>query len=195
MSINKSFGLNLRILSFQLSSNLFKQSDEIRVSVTTIPEENKQNFSIPAHKMKEAKLTFGVNVNICQQDIPNDFVLANTEKIVVVFRKKNFFSNPIIASTVITAKSFPKNLSEPATAKIFDIFEPINNKNNNNKCRKIVGKMIVEMSLTDPFQLNELKNDKLCDLTCNSLLDDGGFIDNFDEKHKNNFFGFKMLDN
>lgn len=203
MSINSSFGLNLRVLSFQLSRSLVKDSDEIRVSITTIPEENKQAFTIPARKMKDCHLTFGVNVNIPQENIPDDFVSAATEKIVVVFRKKSFFFNdPIIASTSIHFKDLPKNLSEPAEIKSFNIYEPKchQNKTNekhhqfsdNNKSRPTIGRMEVQMSLTDPFHLKEFDNDQMFDLNNKSIYGDGDIV-NENDQYKNNFFGFRML--
>ena len=40
------YGLTIHLLSFQLNDNLIHNNDKIRVSITTIPEEKKQNFII-----------------------------------------------------------------------------------------------------------------------------------------------------
>lgn len=204
MSINTSFGLNLGVLSFDLAKKLIKDSDEVRVSITTLPEENKQAFTIPARKMKDSNLSFLVNVNIPRSDIPDDFVSAGTETIIIVIRKKSFFYNdPIIASTFIPVKDFPKNLSQPAITKTINIYEPklkteknkSNSKYNNsmlNKDQQILGKMDIKMSLTDPCHLTEFDNTQMNDLTNNSIFDDSELTYD-DIRYKDRYFGFHML--
>ncbi|KAK8898372.1 hypothetical protein M9Y10_000657 [Tritrichomonas musculus] len=200
MSINTLFGLNLRVLSFELPRSLIKDNDQVRVSVTTIPEENKQAFTISARQMKDSRITFCVNVNIQRDDIPNDLVFTTTEKIIVVFRKKSLFAHdPIIASTSIHVKDLPKNLSQPAEIKMVNIYEPkkqLEKKNNyqkeiTEKDRKVIGRMQVEMSLTEPVHLKEFKEDQMFDLTNDNNCDvevafDGTTI-------KDRYFGFKKL--
>lgn len=205
-STNSSFGLNIHLLSFDLPSNLVKYSDDIRVSITTIPEENKQAFTISARKMKDSHIVFGVNVNIPQENIPNDFVTAGTEKIIFVFRKKSFLNNdPIIASTTIKAKELPKNLSEPASIKVFNIYEPKHNcpsksrVNKSKSCideekkeegnRRIIGRMQAQLSLTDPFHLKDFDDGLMADLDNNESVQDQFKYSN---RH-NNYFGFKAL--
>lgn len=181
MSLNYTFGLNLSVLSFSLPRNLIKESDDVRVSITTYPEDFKQAFVISARKMKDSHITFGVNITVPQEDLPSDFITTKTEKILIVFRKKIFFySDPIIALTIINAKEFPKNLSQPAQSKTFNLYEPIfsNDRNGNNKnnyqglCdlpestykknkQRIVGCVHVQMSLTDPFHLKDFSDDQM----------------------------------
>lgn len=203
-SINSSFDLNLHILSFELPHNLFKDSDDIRVSITSFPDENKQAFTISARKIKDFQMKFSVNVTIPQLEIPEGFVSTATEKIIIVFRKKSYFhGDPIIAASVIFAKDLPKNLSEPAQIKLFNIYEPNHNNENNKKNnrfqdsykkndRKIIGKMQVQMSLTDPFHLKSFGNDDLLDLDNNNLTIDS---ENVSEKSafSNNLFKFAKL--
>lgn len=206
-TINSSFGLNLSLLSFELPKNLVKDSDDIRVSITTLPDENKQAFTISARKIKDPHLTFGVNVTIPQETIPDGFVSDATEKIIIVFRKKSFFYNdPIIAASLIQAKDFPKNLSVPATIKTFDIYEPSrhNEKDKKNSIydgnrskknnRAIIGRMQVQMSLTDPFHLQELDNDEMFDLDGHSVAHHSQFK-NGNDTLGDNFFGFRKLNN
>lgn len=205
-STNCSFGLNLRLLSFELPHNLVKYSDTVRVSITTIPEENKQAFTISARKMKDSNLIFGVNVSIPQENLPKDFVSTSTEEIIFVFRKKTFFGgDPIIASTVINAKELPKNLSEPAIIKTFNIYEPrlkdqdekhndysksclVYNKPRNNSNRRIVGRMQVQMSLTDPFHLKDLNDDMMFDLDNNTTSIETKYIN-----QGNELYGFESV--
>lgn len=79
-------------------------------------------------------MKFSVNVTIPQLEIPEGFVSTATEKIIIVFRKKSYFhGDPIIAASVIFAKDLPKNLSEPAQIKLFNIYEPNQNNENNKK--------------------------------------------------------------
>lgn len=211
MSINHSFGLNLRVLSFELSPSLYKYNDDLRVSITTIPEENKQHFTISARKMKDCHLTFGVNVEIPQENLPEGFISTATEKIILVIRRKSFFdSDPIIASTIIPMKDFPKNLSQPPEIKTINLYEKVkkeessrNSKNNygiieihddskNLENRRIVGRMQIQMSLTDPFHLKEFGKDCLFDLD-NGVATNDEYID---EQFKigENYYGFKILD-
>lgn len=203
-SINSSFGLNLHLLSFELPHNLFKDSDDIRVSIISFPDESKQAFTISARKIKDFQMKFGVNVTIPQLEIPEGFVSTATEKIIIIFRKKSYFhGDPIIAASVIFAKDLPKNLSEPAQIKLFNIYEPNHNNENNKKNnrfqdsykkndRKIIGKMQVQMSLTDPFHLKSFGNDDLLDLDNNNLTIDS---ENVSEKSAfcNNLFKFAKL--
>ena len=191
-------------MSFELPHNLFKDSDDIRVSITSFPDENKQAFTISARKIKDFQMKFSVNVTIPQLEIPEGFVSTATEKIIIVFRKKSFFhGDPIIAASVIFAKDLPKNLSEPAQIKLFNIYEPNHNNENNKKNNrfqdsykkndcKIIGKMQVQMSLTDPFHLKSFGNDDLLDLDNNNLTIDS---ENVSEKSafSNNLFKFAKL--
>ena len=203
MTTNTSFGLNLQILSFDLPRYLVKDNDAVRVSITSIPEENKQAFTIPAHKMKDSHITFNVNVNLQPKDIPNDFISTETEKIIVVFRKKSFFSNgPIIASTIIDANDFPKGFSDSTEMKTINIYEPMNkNEKSNNdyqnsdnkKNRQIIGRMQVQMTLTKPLHLNEFKEDQMHDLTTNNSIFDDTEVTYDDIRYKDKYFGFKML--
>lgn len=216
MSINHTFGLNLRVLSFNLPREIVKESDDIRVSITTIPEENKQAFVISARKMKDSNLTFGVNINIPQEELPEDFITTGTEKIIVVFRKKSFFnSDPIIASTTIESKEFPRNLSEAAQTKIIRIFEPATKNNRNNKTqysglceipqtsnkiinRRVIGTLQIQMSLTDPFHLHEFKtnninNDELYDISNDTTGNKHNYTNDL-FKIGQNHFRFRVLD-
>lgn len=205
-SANSLFGLNLHLLSFRLHPSLYKESDDIRISITTMPEENKQAFIFSARKNKDFDMKFGVNVTIPQEKIPEGFISTSTEKIIVVFRRKSYFQgDPIIASTVISAKDFPKNLSEPEVSMRYNLYEMpkdhVNNdhnkKNNNNKRsskkneRDIIGQIDVKMSLTDPFRDYSLEDD-LFDLNNNSLTVDSG-RSNGKTIFSSNFMGFQKL--
>ena len=205
MSLSTSFGLNLHILSFQLPSNLIKDNDDLKISITTIPEENKQVITTPVRKIKDSGITFGVNINIPKEIIPNDFITLKTEKIVVIFRRKSFFYNdPIIASSVIHFKDLPKNRSIQEQNKTINIYDPIskmevNSMNimyqnaNSKKQKNVIGKMEIQMTLTDPFHLNEFKEEEMFDLTNNSILYEEGPSSCINDTCKSNFFGFKIL--
>lgn len=198
MTTNQSFGLSLSVLSFDLPPNLVKNSDDIRVSITTIPEQNKQAFIIPAKKMKNPYLNFKFNVKIPSEYIPKDFVSTGTEKILITFRKKSFFyADPIIAFTIISVNELPKNFTDPIITKTIDIFKHVqkesNSKNNNissdfalnentKNNKKRVGNMKIKMTLTDPIQLDCFDNDQFVDIKENETL-----------KYTQNKFGFQKL--
>lgn len=205
-----TFGLNLHLLSFDLPRNVIKEGDTIRVSITTMPEENKQHFSIPARRMRNANLNFNVNVKLPSEGMPDDFVFSGTEKIIICFRKKNsFWGCPIIASTVISSKEFPKNFTDPIQVKTFNVYEPIQNgtrachednsfigtyEHQNRKQvkidRRIIGRMQVEMSLHDSIPLKDIDEDDMYTVkkatSVTKAHEDYNdenlmFIDNFDE--------------
>lgn len=204
-----TYGLNMRLISFDLPRNIAKGSDNIRVSITTMPEENKQHFSIQARHMKNANLNFLVNVKLPSEELPDDFVFSGTEKIIVVFRKQStFWGSPIIASTMISSKEFPKNFTDPIQVKTFNIYEPVqrNAKNHEDnsfigtyqkqhpehKCinRRIIGRMQVELSLTEAVPLKDINEDSMSTVRkATSVIkahEDNNdenlmFLDNFDE--------------
>lgn len=202
MSIKTTFGLNLHISSFDLPRNILKETDEVRVSITTIPDENKQAYVIPARKMKDSDITFHFNVNIARNDIPKEYITMQTEKIIVVFRKKSFFSDPIIASTIIPIKELPKDVSQTPEQKVINIYVPLNkcendkvNRNDHSKNRKIIGRMNVQMNLTEPCHLKDFNLNNMNDLSNvynNSIFNDDEVT--FDDiRYKDKYFGFHML--
>ena len=191
--MNRLFGLNLSVISFDLPVNLIKESENIMVGITTFPEENMQEFTIPARKMKNPYLNYNFNVKIASENLPKDVLSLETEAIFIVFKKKSFFhSDPVIAFTKIPANEFPKSMSEPVQLKNIDIFKIINFDKNENIYNdiytlqrnsyneehnfKITGKMNISMTLTNPFQLNEfLDNSKLDALNDNSFNSKSAF--------------------
>ena len=81
--------MNIHLLSFKLPKDVVKDKEEIRVSITTIPEENKEHFSIEGKKMYNANHVFSLNIT------------NNTRKIIMVFRKKTIFDDPINRKSVV----------------------------------------------------------------------------------------------
>lgn len=135
-------GLNIHLLSFKLYSNSIHPNDKIRVSITTIPEENKQSFVIDMKKINEIHHFFNVNIS------------EKTKKIIVVFRKKSIIqSDPIIASTIIHSNEFPKSCydSNNTELKQISIYEPIKNRAELRENRQALGQMQVQLSLQDAF--------------------------------------------
>lgn len=135
------YGLNIHLISFNLCTDNFHANDDIRVSITTIPEEKKQAFIINAHEIHDVHHFFTINIT------------DKTEKIVFVFRRKSLIHcDPIIASTVVTNDHFPLKKSESTNTELkqFNIFEPIKN-NDPNQNRKVLGRMIIQFSLNEPF--------------------------------------------
>lgn len=144
--------LNLKIQmeSINLSRDVVNEKDTIRVSITTLPDGQKQAQTFEAKEMKTSGPTFKIQMN------------DQTEKVVIVFRKKNIFgTDHIIASTTLNSKDIRifKEMMNNEHHKI-SIYEPLqnyNNKNNNNKIfhnknRRIVGTMEVEFTLLEEFQ-------------------------------------------
>lgn len=139
------YGLNIHLISFRLNSQIIGPRDKIRVSITTLPEENKDWFVISANEIHKTEHFFGPNIT------------DKTEKIIFVFRKKSLFqSDPIIASTIVYAKDFPRSKTDEQNSEVkrINIYEPISKTPGNlyeNENRQIYGQMQIQMTLHDPF--------------------------------------------
>ena len=164
-------GLNIHLLSFLLPNKLIHESDSVRVSVTTIPEENKQHFKIKGKKICSSNHVFSLNIT------------NKTDRIVIVFRKKTALKDdPIIASATIHLKDFADLPIEEITSgttntdvKILDIYYPLQKQiheeqkanerqnlpiQNNTEMkkqikRKVLGQMEVQLSFTTPYLKSE----------------------------------------
>lgn len=139
------YGLNIHLKSFKLNPSLASGSDKIRVSITTLPEKNKEAFIIEAKQMNFVHHFFTVNVT------------DRTERIIFVFRKVGFFDDPIIASTIIYAEDLPTKNPNNVEMKTMKIFEPVQNENK-NKARRVCGEMQVQLSLTTAFPTFDKKD-------------------------------------
>ena len=98
--------LNIHLHSFQLGKDIIQPNDKVRVSITTIPEKNKQAFIIEAKKIDNVHHVFSVNIT------------DQTKKVFFVFRKKSYFQgDPIIASVMIDFKDLPNLLDNSQGTK------------------------------------------------------------------------------
>lgn len=153
-------GLNIHLLTFKLPEKLVHDSDSIRVSITSFPEENKQHFYVKGKKINTSNHVFSLNIT------------NKTDKIVIVFRKKNAIGeDPIIASATIHLKKFTELPIEQMTSgtkmtdvKILDIYYPLqkqieeeqskeqtNVTTNKHMKRKVLGQMEIQLSFSTPY--------------------------------------------
>lgn len=151
-------GLNIHLISFALPKNVVKEKEGIRVSITTMPEENKQHYHLHGKKMYCTNHVFSLNIT------------NKTKKVIMVFRKKQFFSeDPIIASTIIHSSDFPTLPegmehfdSDPISTEVktLNIYYPLQKQiqeerakgeNTKQMVRKILGQMQVQLSFTAPY--------------------------------------------
>lgn len=153
-------GLNIHLLTFKLPEKLVHDSDSIRVSITSFPEENKQHFYVKGKKINTSNHVFSLNIT------------TKTDKIVIVFRKKNAIGeDPIIASATIHLKKFTELPIEQMTSgtkmtdvKILDIYYPLqkqieeeqskeqtNVTTNKHMKRKVLGQMEIQLSFSTPY--------------------------------------------
>lgn len=162
--------LNIRFNSIKLSSDLVEPGDTIRMSITTIPDKQKQAKTFDFKDIDTATPSFLIKMNDCIQ------------KILVVFRKKTFFSeSPIIASTIIHRNEigvFDNDVD--SDYKKVTIYESAQNKTNQH--RRIVGSMEVLYTLKEELQR----------VRCIVKQDDGKQYSSlkayFDENQNENFF-------
>lgn len=140
-----SIGLNIHLLSFFIPKHLIKPLEEIKICVTTQPEENTQTFCLPIEKMEKSNHVFALNIT------------NQTKKIFVIFRRKNFLVNdPIIASSCIYLSEFPKlteNFADIVAGTIntevkeYKIFEM-------SEKSDVIGKMKIQFSFCAPYPEN-----------------------------------------
>ena len=147
--------LNMQLQSINLSKDIIGNNDAIRVSITTLPDGQKQAQTFEVNEMRTAQPTFKIQMN------------NQTEKVIIVFRKKSIFgTDHIIASTTLKSQDIHifKELINNEHMKI-SIFEPLQNhdnkinnaKNIQKKNRRIVGTMEVEFTLREEFQRQKMK--------------------------------------
>lgn len=148
------YGLYIHVQSIHLNQDVIGSNDKIRVSITTVPEENKQAFVIEAKKMDNIHHFFTVNIT------------DQTKKIIIVFRKKSFILNdPIIASTILHSDQFPnfQDKSKNTEIKLIDIYEPLQHSHQeksiySNNQRRNLGRMEIQLSLEEAFPVNNNQN-------------------------------------
>ncbi|KAK8845746.1 hypothetical protein M9Y10_020664 [Tritrichomonas musculus] len=140
--------LKIHLKSIKFNRNLISPNDKIRVSVTTIPEDNKAAVVIDAKQMDDIHSSFAVDIT------------DKTKKIVLVIRKKSFFQNdPIIASTIIRSSDLPApSNSRNTEIKSMCLFEPLQNKDSSSlvnmhysKDRRIFGHMEILFRVESSF--------------------------------------------
>ncbi|KAK8876177.1 hypothetical protein M9Y10_006380 [Tritrichomonas musculus] len=151
--------LNIQIQTIELGKNVVQDNDTIRVSVTTLPGEQKQAFTFEAKKLKTVMPFFSVKID------------DKTKKILIVMRKKSFSQkDPIICSTVIEGEELPKKINDDKNTerKTIKLLEPLQQAGKKNKNRKTLGEMEVQFSLTQELfyesnihqQINKKHNGK-----------------------------------
>ena len=173
--------LNIFMQSFELAQGIVQDNDSIRVSVTTLPGEQKQAFTLEAKKMNTSRPFFSVNIN------------DKTEKLLIVIRKKSFSQkDPIIASTVLNRDQFPTKFNdntntELKTIKLLEPVQQASKKNTKSSNRKSVGQIDLQFSLSQDFickkntiksQLGKKRNGQGYS-KIDSLLDDENGCENF----------------
>lgn len=147
------YALNIQFESLQLNKEIISKSDKVCVTVMAFPEHNKSSFVVAAKDMCNLDHTFTINIT------------NQTKAILFLFEKKAFFSNdPIIASNVIEKKDLLKigDDKQNTEIKTYNILEPIQNisENSPNTNRRIFGKMIFKVYLTDPIIVKSNKINK-----------------------------------
>ena len=125
--------LTINIQSIELLSQLVSSNDKIRISITTLPDEQKQAQVYDYQKLNTVRPTFKVEFK------------ETTKKILIVFRKKSYLeADPIIASTTIYTDDLTNIFKEKNNFdfKKVNLFE--SNKHNKenyqqNETPKIIG--------------------------------------------------------
>lgn len=207
--LNNSFeiGLNIHLLSFTLPKNLIKNKEEVRVSITTMPDGRKQHFYLKGKKMYCSNHVFSINIT------------NQTKNIIMVFRKKVFLSeNPIIASKTIHLREydcFPKQPIETgmisSEVRSVNIYYPLQKQkeeevgNENFVCkeneksfkRKILGQMELQLTFTPPYEVDkkEKKKEEKKEKKEKKEEKNTGSIHKINKKSKNNNNEYTKIEN
>lgn len=156
-------GLNIHLLSFNLPEDIVKENEKIRVSITSIPEGNKQSFSIEKKEINSFSYIFPITAT------------NNTTKIILVFRRQKYDDvddhtyNPIIASTSIHINEF-QNIPQSqiisgmmnTDIKNINIYYPLQHQVKemrkrgqevkNHMSRKVLGQVQVQLSFLAQYK-------------------------------------------
>lgn len=146
-------GLNIHLLSFELPKKVIKNLDEVRVSITTMPDGVKQHYTLKGKKMENTNHVFSLNIS------------NETRRIVMVFRKRVLFNDgPIIASKTIHLQEFKELPKSPITSgsinsevKTLNLCYPIQKQmveeqtDKRNINRKVLGQMEIQLTFTTPY--------------------------------------------
>lgn len=140
--------LNLQFHSFEFTQGVISPNDTVRISVTSLPDEQKQATTFNVSKMHLTTSTF----NLKDSD--------NIQKIIVVFRKKKLgFIENIFASTIIRSNEFSNYYN---SMKRINIYEPVQRKSQDNEQetgeRKVVGTMILQIAKNDEASMKNSTN-------------------------------------
>lgn len=135
--------LNLKLHSINLPPSIISPNDTLRVSITTIPDKQKEAKTIQVKNLNIETVSFKIKFN--------DII----ENIIVVFRKKSFFSDgPIIASTCIKTKDIKENCNEfNKKINLYEPYQKVSEKENVKKTRKIIGSMETNFSVKEEFAI------------------------------------------
>lgn len=138
------FGLNIHLQSLQLNDKLVHPNDKIRVSITTLPEKNKEAIIIESKNLKDINQFFSININ------------ENTEKILFTIRQKNYIQgDPIIGSVVLGRNLIPKSAFDLKNTEIkhIKLYSKLETANYNNE-------MTIQMSAENAFPSKHHENNK-----------------------------------
>lgn len=173
----KEYGLNVHLLSFNISQDLIKGS-EIIVNVSTRPEHFKDTISIPVEYCNNVNHIFRFNVKVpCEQTSKK--INGQTDAILFSFRLKSKFGiKKRIAIASLHQKEFPiisnqnneiKNINIYKTTKdqINEYYEDLYNgktdkyeiTENFTLKRISVGKIKIQLSLCESFENLESNSD------------------------------------
>lgn len=158
--------IGIHLFSFSLPQSILKDNEDVRISITSIPDENKQNFTIKKGNDHRANLVFSLKIT------------EKTKKFIIVFRKNSILSNAIIASSSFHLDDFKNVPNEQITNNVIftdieqiNLFYPLqkqkkeeNIEHNDEITRRIIGHMEIQLFFSSPYlnqkQIIESKEEK-----------------------------------
>ena len=151
-------GLNIHLISFELTKKSIVENDTIEVCITTIPEEKRENYITKYSNINSHNQIFSLNIT------------NHTSKIIIVFRKKTIcIGTPIIALSSLYLhdfSNFPEkdiqnetistdvqkiNLYSPSHKPICDELHIQCHQRKTEIDGKVIGQFEIQLSYTCPL--------------------------------------------
>lgn len=148
--------LNIKLENLVLSKDLYQPNDKIRITMSTLPDEQSYSFNIEATYMDDIDKQFTFEIS------------EKTKKMILLIRRKSSIKkDPIIASTILHLNQVPKSIDDKNNNKIQNIliYEPFpkefNNQNSLLENRKILGNIDIQFTvLPEPKCENKVNKNK-----------------------------------
>ncbi|OHT16952.1 hypothetical protein TRFO_12843 [Tritrichomonas foetus] len=152
--------LQLTVLSMSLRCKHLTHADQIKISITSFPDHQKQKLTVKPSKLSNLNHTFTINC-----------ACSNIDKVLLLIRRKN----PVKPKKIVAAHTFFLHRIPPNTTinETLDFKSP--KRDQTKKMLKIPGQLQYEIRLDDP---SAPPPNQQADSTANDIANNDGSIEN-----------------